>query len=1059
MSSTSSQLNPTSFKNTILRAGAGAGKTTTLTQTFLKFADDFKQKQTKFPRIVVTTFTRKATQELKERLLKKALEDEREDLFHYVNSRSQVQISTIHGVLSVFLARYGSAIGLTPDYRLLNDLEIKRNARKIIRKHVLENSDLQELLEEYDFQVLESALLNFFSERIRFPDLKFITEFELENETKKLFKDLSKEILRVADAIEFETSNEKWKDYAASIRTFQWSVSGESHDDFCTRLKTFWDFLAKPQFRKASAPFSLSVNEEWEELRKKLDDFLDKSIHKAIFWNKHQVNCDLFETLAQRFFKDFLKSKIELGLLSMSDLENLTYKIIKESPESAQKFSLEWDFWMVDEYQDTSPIQVEILKSLIGEKPLFVVGDPQQSIYLFRGARSEVFEEKVDEVRGQCGDVQVKLVNYRSSPEVLNFFNFYFTKLGPQFAAMTPDPKKVLSEVSEPVVQVLITDDESKNQEKQNNFEQAGESNTKIAELSNEISAVIARIQELLAEGVNPEQICVLSRTHRTLEEIAKFGQMFGVPLQLHSGSGFFERREVLDALCILKFLVNPHDNANFVALFRSPWLAVTDSELIKFCHSGINSYWTEVKKVSHSDQHPFSIALNLQKIAEENGFSWALKTAMVNLGIFQYSAQIDSTGRREANLWKVISVLNSEERRPGFNFLDFLDSSLETLSTDEGGEDSDATPVVEPKRVNFMTVHASKGLQFEHVLLPGMGKSPRASNAPMICFHEKTGQWTLKLRNPQTQAFEGSLLAEQITAEIRERESEEFNRVLYVALTRAKSGVTLFWDQGSKKKSWAERCPLDLMEGLHEEVGFSYLVRKDNPQPKKESQYMAELNLVRDIFSSSSSVQTKKHLSVTDIISDDIGTAASLTSKASVISQNENKVSFNEINAEKELTLLNQASQGTEAHKIFESVKYLGFQKAKSIADLTLQSSLDFLESTELLPLTEIIHDGHVEWGFALNFESTMIQGQIDLWGSVNETLWLVDYKTGSQRHLQKAFKQLEVYAWALHRMGYAADCKTIKMAVIYPMDKVVRVEELRLDCFDQIEKKISSL
>ncbi len=1042
MSSTSSQLNPTAFKNTILRAGAGAGKTTTLTQTFLKFADDFKQKQAKFPRIVVTTFTRKATQELKERLLKKALEDEREDLFHYVNSRSQVQISTIHGVLSVFLARYGSAIGLTPDYRLLNDLEIKRNARKIIRKHVLENSDLQELLEEYDFQVLESALFDFFAEKIRFPDLKFITEFELENETKKLFKDLSKEILRVAESIEIETSNEKWKDYAASIRTFQWSVSGESHDDFCTRLKTFWDFLAKPQFRKASAPFSLSVNEEWDELRKKLDDFLDKSIHKAIFWRKHQVNCDLFETLAQKFFEDFLKSKIELGLLSMSDLENLTYKIIKESPESAQKFSLEWDFWMVDEYQDTSPIQVEILKSLIGEKPLFVVGDPQQSIYLFRGARSEVFEEKVDEVRGQCGDVQVKLVNYRSSPEVLNFFNFYFTKLGPQFAAMTPDPKKVLSENSEPIVQVLITDDESKNQEN-----------------SNETSAVIARIQELLAEGINPEQICVLSRTHRTLEEIAKFGQMFGVPLQLHSGSGFFERREVLDALCILKLLVNPHDNANFVALFRSPWLAVTDSELIKFCHSGINSYWTEAMKGSHPDQHPFSVALNLHKIAEENGFSWALKTAMLNLGIFHYSAQIDSTGRREANLWKVISLLNSEERRPGFNFLDFLDSSLETLSTDEGGEDADATPVVEPKRVNFMTVHASKGLQFEHVLLPGMGKSPRASNAPMISFHEKTGQWTLKVRNPQTQAFEGSLLAEQITAEIREREAEEFNRVLYVALTRAKSGVTLFWDQRAKKKSWAERCPLDLMEGLHEEVGFSYLVRKDNPQPKKESQQTAELNLVRDAFVSSSSAQTKKHLSVTDIISNDMGIAANLNFKARVFSLDENKDSLNEIDAEKELTLLNQASQGTEAHKIFESVKYLGFQKAKSIADLSLQNSLEFLESTDLLPLAEIIHDGHVEWGFALNYQSIMIQGQIDLWGRVKETLWLVDYKTGSQRHLQKAFKQLEVYAWALHRMGYATDCKTIKMAVIYPMDKVVRVEELKLDCFSQIENKISSL
>jgi ATP-dependent helicase/nuclease subunit A len=155
MSSTSFELK----KNEILKAGAGAGKTTTLTATFLKFASDFEKQWGKFPRIVVTTFTRKATQELKERLLAKALADGRQDLFHYVSAKSQVQISTIHGVLSLFLSRYGSAIGLTPDYKILGEPEIRKGARKIIRKYLLENPQLQELLEEYDFQILEGALL------------------------------------------------------------------------------------------------------------------------------------------------------------------------------------------------------------------------------------------------------------------------------------------------------------------------------------------------------------------------------------------------------------------------------------------------------------------------------------------------------------------------------------------------------------------------------------------------------------------------------------------------------------------------------------------------------------------------------------------------------------------------------------------------------------------------------------------------------------------------------------------------------------------------------------
>ncbi|HWU43859.1 MAG TPA: UvrD-helicase domain-containing protein, partial [Bdellovibrio sp.] len=840
MSSTPSQL-----KNTILRAGAGAGKTTTLTQTFLQFASEFKTHHGKFPRIVVTTFTRKATQELKERLLKKALEEKREDLFQFVSSRSQVQISTIHGVLSLFLSRYGSSIGLTPDYKILSDVEIRRHGRKIIRKYILEHTHLQELLEEYDFQILEKALLQYFSESLVLPKLRFFSEEEQRKEALRIIAETAKRIKDVCFYIDQETDNDKWKAYAASLRNFNWSVDEHDLPAFFERLQSLWDFSTKPPYRKATPPFDSSLNDELEELREKIDKILEEPRYRPEFWAKHQKNAALFEELAKSFCQDFLRLKLENGFLSMSDLETLAYKIIQDSPESAEKFSKEWDFWMVDEYQDTSPVQVKLLRKLVGDRPVFVVGDPQQSIYLFRGARSEVFHDKVKEIQGQNGDVQVKLVNYRSSPEVLEFFNHYFTKLGTQFAAMTPDPKKERRGPQDPVVQVLLT--ETKDED----------------EVSAETLATVSRVQELLNQGVSPEQICILSRTHRTLEEIAKAAQEYGVPLQLHSGSGFYERREVLDALAILKFLVNPHDNANFVALLRSPWLRVPDAELLQYCHKAHHSFWKEalatlIEKPAH---HPLQLLKQLQLSSEENGLSWTLKKALIELGLFDYSARIDSTGRREANLWKVISLLSSEERRSGFNFLDFLDTSLDTLSVDEGGEDSDATPVIEPKRVNFMTVHASKGLQFEHVILPGMGRDPRASVAAMISFHEKTGQWTLKVRDEETQAMAGSLLADQIVEEFRKREADEFNRVLYVALTRAKSGVTLLWDQKVGKKSWAAQCPLNLEEGLHEEKDFSYVVRRENSQPKKMNEEKFLTKEVREKWQAPAAKELRQHI------------------------------------------------------------------------------------------------------------------------------------------------------------------------------------------------------
>lgn len=1005
MSSTSSEL-----KNTILRAGAGAGKTTTLTQTFLKFASDFKERHGKFPRIVVTTFTRKATQELKERLLAKALDEKRDDLFQFVSSRSQVQISTIHGVLSLFLSRYGSAIGLTPDYKIMGESEIRRGARKIMRKHILENPSLQELLEEYEFSVLESALLQYFSEKIVFPEAKFITAAELQAETEKLIEDIGSRIRRVCLEIEQETSNDKWQEYASTLRKFDWN--NKDLPLFFEYLHSLWEGITKPQFRKTSAPFSLSLNEELEELRDRIDKLLDEPRYQPSYWEKHQRNCELFETLASAFCQDFMQTKLESGLLSMADLESLSYKIMTDAPEAAQKFSQEWDFWMVDEYQDTSPIQVQLLNALVGDKPIFVVGDPQQSIYLFRGARSEVFQEKVEEFQTNDGDVQVKLVNYRSSPEVLEFFNHYFTRMGSQFAKMTPAPDKVRKGPADPVVQVIATE--------------TGDED----EISKEHLGTVARIQELLQQGVSPEQICVLSRTHRTLEDIAKVAQDYGVSLQLHSGSGFYERREVLDALSILKFLVNPHDNANLVALLRSPWFYMPDGDIMELCHSFKHSFWREALKTleMRSELHPLQILNTLYLQSEEKGLSWTLKRALIDLGLFDYSAKIDSTGRREANLWKVVSLLSSEERRPGFNFLDFLDSSLETLSTDEGGEDSDATPVIEPKRVNFMTVHASKGLQFEHVLLPGMGKDPRASFAPVISFQEKTGQWTLKIRDEESQAMAGSVLADQIVEELRRRESEEFHRVLYVALTRAKSGVTLLWDKKIGKKSWAAQCPLNLEEGLHEEQDFSYVVRNENPHPEIMSLEELAQKTLRSVWESKQTEEKRRYLSVTELVAPDAVTGGDFVQKASQIG-----------------TGLQRAQQGTNAHRLFEALKYTPYQELIKISDEDLKKPLQFLAETPDIPLLKIIEQGYVEWGFAMVEQKALMQGQIDLWGIVDDVLWMVDYKTGSPRYSETAFKQLEAYAWAIYRMGYAKSITSIKLAVVYPMDEIVKIEEIK--------------
>ena len=112
------------------------------------------------------------------------------------------------------------------------------------------------------------------------------------------------------------------------------------------------------------------------------------------FWEMAKLYLDEFQYIASEFHHRLQIWKDKNGSYQMSDLESQVLKIARNHPELINSFSSEWDYWLIDEYQDTSPIQVEILKSLVGERPSFTVGDPQQSIYLFRGRRSKSLKNR-----------------------------------------------------------------------------------------------------------------------------------------------------------------------------------------------------------------------------------------------------------------------------------------------------------------------------------------------------------------------------------------------------------------------------------------------------------------------------------------------------------------------------------------------------------------------------------------------------------------------------------------------------------------------------------------
>ena len=218
----------------IVRAGAGAGKTYTLTHKVMDIADEIFKREKRWPRIVVTTFTRKATQELRERLMLLALE-EKPHLVDFINSRSHLMVSTIHGVMDLFLKRYGAELDLDPGYTVISGSQASKIARQVLRRILLDDGGADaELLETIAFNRLTGLVRQLDQTYGEDPGVTPFTAADFETLFLSKARTVAKELESAAFNIREETTKEPWlkmaDDYlkmASFLKTSDWSAARE----------------------------------------------------------------------------------------------------------------------------------------------------------------------------------------------------------------------------------------------------------------------------------------------------------------------------------------------------------------------------------------------------------------------------------------------------------------------------------------------------------------------------------------------------------------------------------------------------------------------------------------------------------------------------------------------------------------------------------------------------------------------------------------------------------------------------------------------------------------
>lgn len=1029
------------LRPSLWRAGAGAGKTYNLVERVIRIAEDWsREHEGEMPRLVVTTFTRMATQELRVRLMQRVLELSseaepdsealRKKLIPFVSSRSQLFVTTMHGVMESYLRAFAQEAGLDPAFRVAQADE-RRSMTSRVAHQILKDPVAESLVSSFGFRRSMGVLHRLAQIQSEFPEARPATLADL---SRFWLADLAvciPPILETEDEIK-DSGNLQWEPMLEWFSLLKGALGEIQNELSLPRLDRIDQLLeARPSIQNRSNPKVNFSRKKWTEV---FDDLSEATALVRNEWHAlvetSGFNSDVLQ-LAERFWQGLTEEKRRSGLIELEDLELFSLRLLREHPETATTFAESWDHWLIDEYQDTSPRQVRLLEALSQGRSSFVVGDPQQSIYLFRGARPTVFEQRERLAKSERHAEVSLMVNRRSDPAVMDFINRAVDELGSDFEKM--EPHRLEDSVAPArfgrvsYLQLAAGEDE-----------RAGERRER------EARAVAKAIRSLIDSGVRPASIAVLGRKNQDLMQIGERLDGYHVPYQVHTSGAFADRQEITDLASLLAFLVNPHDDANLIQLARAPWFPI-DERILMLGYRRKTSLWSVLdgERLSELEVHR-----NLLQVARERGIVEAFKSALVSCDFFSFCGALDPSGRREANALKFITRLVTAERQAGFNPKRFIDEVLETAA--DGGSDRDATAAQKPDRVTVMTIHASKGLEFDHIFIPFMsfGKRDKPFRGDVV-FHEEEKVFALSIRDEEDGSANTGAVGRAWMRRLRAWEREEDKRVLYVAMTRARESLFFSALGEAERGSFAAL----IGETLASESVRQILRIEEIDEPASMAVSSADVSdscVVNAYVAGQARLGrgVRGTISVTKLLEMEQTAVGETALHRAVVGSK---------SAQKSLGLARKAANGTRLHRVFELAKYLTDQPDAMAGEIArwfplsereaAGEALQWLLNLREPAIAEIFSSGEVEWSFVYRRElaevMVAVEGQIDLWGrDASGQLWVVDYKTGASEYSDKAIRQLRYYAEALLAAGVAKKGEVIKLAAVYPFSREVVLE-----------------
>ena len=875
----------TAGQNILVSASAGSGKTFVMAERIL----DQLARGVEISQLFISTFTVKAATELKERLEKKISQqiqetddvDLKQHLGRQLADLPNAAIGTMDSFTQKFLGKHGYLIDIAPNFRILqneseqlllkNEVfhqvfeehyqgENKEKFSRLVKNFAGRGKDerglRQQVYKIYDFLQSTSSPQKWLSDSF----LKGFEEADFAIEKDKLTEQIKQALWDLESFFRYHLDNDA-KEFpkAAYLEAVQQvldeisSLNQESDSQAYQAVLARVVAISKEKNGRALAnssrkadlkPLADAYNDERKAQFAKLGQLADQITILDYQERYHEDTWDLakiFQTFMSDFVEAYRKRKRQENAFEFADISHYTIEILENFPQVREAYQERFHEVMVDEYQDTNHIQERMLELLSNGHNRFMVGDIKQSIYRFRQADPQIFNEKFQRYaqNPQEGKLILLKENFRSSSEVLSATNDVFERLMDQevgeinydnmhqlvFAntKLTPNPDNK--------AEFLLYDKDDSGQE-----EEESQTETK---LTGEMRLVIKEILKLHQEkGVAFKEIALLTSSRSRNDQILLALSEYGIPVKTDGEqNNYLQSLEVQVMLDTLRVIHNPLQDYALVALMKSPMFGFDEDELARLSLQKVEDKVQEnlyeklvnAQKLATSQKNLIHTAL-AEKLSQFMDIldSWRLYAKTHSLYdliwkiyndrfYYDYVGALPNGPARQANLY-ALALRADQFEKSNFKglsrFIRMIDQVLEAQ------HDLASVAVAPPKdAVELMTIHKSKGLEFPYVFILNMDQDfNKQDSMSEVILSRQNGLGVKYIAKVDTEAVEAhypktiklsipSLTYTQNEKELQLASYSEQMRLLYVAMTRAEKKLYLV-GKGSREKLEAKEYP-----------------------------------------------------------------------------------------------------------------------------------------------------------------------------------------------------------------------------------------------------------